>query len=271
MARFFDDDAFDEGFEQELVGALEVESSLRAKAPDFATCVFDVTFVSDDKKKLAALAKLLTGLGYRMQTPVRRETWECSGKSMPLPVTEHSVAGWVIDMYQRGYEHDCKLEAYGASSDFTESDLARSGEQIFGEALAAFERGNRGLSIALFSMALAVEPDNPNTWYSRACVKDQIDLDGSAREDYDKAIELAPRFGAALVNRGANKDNAGEYDAAIADYDAAIAINANDVAAFLNRGNSKFNKGDKAGAIADWKVAAGLGSAVAKKRLASHA
>jgi tetratricopeptide (TPR) repeat protein len=244
---------------------------MRAGAPAFASRRFDVTFVSNAKDKLATLAADLAAAGYELEKPTRADgTWECSGTSMPLPVGEDTVVYWAIDLYCRGFEHDCRFEAYGAMSDFEPVDLTKPAETYFDAALAAYEAGNGGLAIALFSVAIAIDPANPNAWYSRACVKDQIQMWQRARDDYDRAIELAPSFVTALINRGANKDAAEELAAAISDYDRAIAINDQAGAAFLNRGNSKLSLGDRAGAIADWKIAVSLGVASAKKRLAEH-
>ena len=245
-----------------------------AGAPPFATRMFDVTFVSNAREKLASLAKDLAVAGYKLETPTKTVAgrWECSGTSMPLPVGEDTLVYWVIDLYCRGFEHDCKLEAYGAMSggDFEPIDLTKPAKHYFDAAMAAYEAGNGGLAIAWFSVAIWIEPDNPNSWYSRACVKDQIQVWESARRDYDQAIELAPDFVSALVNRGANKDAAEEFAAAIADYDRAIALDDEAGAAFLNRGNSKLSLGDRAGAIADWKIAVSLGVEAAKTRLAEE-
>jgi tetratricopeptide (TPR) repeat protein len=233
--------------------------------------VFDVTFVSNAQPKLAALVKELTALGYRFDKVVRAERlYKVHGTSMPLPVAEDTVVFWAIDLYCHGFEHDCILEAYRASSELEPTDLTKPAESYFNSAMAAYERGNRGLAIADFSVAIALEPANPNIWYSRGCVKDQIQMWKSARDDYDKALALAPTFVPALVNRGANKDANDEHAAAIADYDRAIAINDQAGAAFLNRGNSKLALGDKPGALADWKTALALGVESARERLAEY-
>ena len=226
-----------------------------------------MTFASNAREKLAALAQDLAG--YQMDKPARiGAAWGCKGTSMPIPVAEDTVVFWAIDLYCRAFEHDCRFTAYDATSDVEVTDLTQSAKSYFDAALAAYEAGNGGLAIALFSVAIEIEPDNPNTWYSRGCVKDQIQQWQSARRDYDRAIELAPTFVTALVNRGANKDAADEYAAAIEDYDRAIALDATAGAAFLNRGNSRHSLGDRAGAIADWETAASLGVASARKRLA---
>jgi tetratricopeptide (TPR) repeat protein len=271
LPRFFDEDDFDDGFDAELEDAAEIEARLLASNPPFAPIDVAVTFASNDTKKLAALGKALTGMGYRMAAPTRTDDgFACNGAAPPLPLAEHTLFGLVADLYCRAYEFDCKLVGYDAPTSTTPPDVTQPGKQYFDQALAAFDRGNRGLALALFTQAIAVEPENPNAWYSRGCIADMCELAESARRDYDKAIELAPGFLSAIVNRGANKDAAGEFDAAIADYDRAIELDAKNEAAFLNRGNSKFNKDDKAGAIADWKIAAGLGSPTAKKRLSEN-
>ena len=227
-----------------------------------------MTFISNAQPKLTALAASLAG--YRFEKPTKaNRLYQLTGVSMPLPVGDETVVCWAIDLLDRGFEHDCILDSYRAR-DGEPVDLSLPAKHYFDRALAAYEQGNRGLAIAEFSVALAIDPANPNSWYSRACVKDQLDLDPLARSDYDKAIELAPSFVAALVNRGTNQAAADEHADAIADYDRAIAVNPEAGAAFLNRGNSKLELGDKAGAIADWKVAVSLGVDSARERLAEY-
>jgi tetratricopeptide (TPR) repeat protein len=56
--------------------------------------------------------------------------------------------------------------------------------------------------------------------------------------DYTKAIEIAPRFDAALLNRGAIHERRGEYDKAIADFTKTIKVSSGRlrVLAIINRG-----------------------------------
>jgi len=89
----------------------------------------------------------------------------------------------------------------------------------------------------------------------------------SARTDYDKAIELAPDFIDAVVNRAANKDEAGEYHDAVKDYTIAIELEPQNAMAYFNRGNSKFNLNDKRGACEDWHTAKDLGASYAQERI----
>ncbi|MBA3502341.1 MAG: hypothetical protein H0T65_18395 [Deltaproteobacteria bacterium] len=267
MKRFVDEDRFEARVAQELALGGEV----RERATTFASRVFDVTFVSNAYPKLAALAKLLSAQGYRIDRTVRADRlFELHGQSPLLPVGEDSVMCWAIDLHCRGFEDDALFTSYGAHSEGEPLDLTKPAKAYFDLALAAYECGNRGLAIANFTVSIAIDPANPNTWYSRGCIKEQILLSESARADYDQALALAPSFVAALVNRGTSKAASDAHADAIADYDRAIAINPEAGAAFLNRGNSKLELGDKPGAIADWKTALSLGVASARIQLDEH-
>jgi tetratricopeptide (TPR) repeat protein len=140
-------------------------------------------------------------------------------------------------------------------------------DHYFELAMAAFGKRNLGMAIIHFSTAIRINAADPNSWYSRAIAKDELYTWKAARKDYDKALELAPDFTDAIINRAANKDGAGEYDDAIKDYNRAIELEPQDAMAYFNRGNSKFNKGDKKGACEDWAKAKELGAEYAQERI----
>src|SRR5262249_2882227 len=66
-------------------------------------------------------------------------------------------------------------------------------------------------------------------WYDKGHIDRPI-------EDYDRAIELNPRFEQAIFNRGNAYDAKGQYDSAIHDYNWAIKLDPNYAKAFNNRG-----------------------------------
>ena len=70
--------------------------------------------------------------------------------------------------------------------------------------------------------------------------------------DYDKAIELNPKFSAAYNNRGLAKNHKSDYDSAISDCSKAIELDPKYAKAYHNRGWAKTEKGDYDGAIADY-------------------
>jgi lipoprotein NlpI len=77
------------------------------------------------------------------------------------------------------------------------------------------------------------------------------DFEG-AIADYNRAIELDPKYAAAYSNRGNAKQAKGDLDGAIADCNRAIELDPKDAVAHKNRGVAKKSKGDLKGAIADY-------------------
>ncbi len=80
------------------------------------------------------------------------------------------------------------------------------------------------------------------------------DLDG-AIADYNRALAINPRMGAAYVARGLAEKAKPDLDAAIADYTQAVTINPQDAGAYCLRGYAKKDKGDYPGAISDFNEA----------------
>jgi tetratricopeptide (TPR) repeat protein len=237
---------------------------------------YDFVFISDTKEKLIALGAFLSkNYDYKINAPVKRDGhWELTGDATEFPVDENNLMYWGLDLYCKGYEFDCKLDGYGAMGDPQKQSFpdleAKDDDFYFELAMEAFNKGNLGMAVIHFSTAIKINPDDPNSWYSRAAVKDQLHTWKSARRDYDKAIELAPDFTDAVVNRAANKDEAGEYAEAIADYTYALELNPDNEMAYFNRGNSKLNLKDTKGACEDWHKAKELGAKYAQQRIDEH-
>src|SRR6202035_1318717 len=111
---------------------------------------------------------------------------------------------------------------------------------------------------------------NADAYYSRAIVKNELHTWKSALRDYDAALEVAPTFASALLNRGSVKD----YIGAVEDYDKVITLSdADDLTktrAYFNRGNTKLHLEDKSGACADWKIALQRGERDAQAQIDKH-
>ncbi len=82
--------------------------------------------------------------------------------------------------------------------------------------------------------------------------KSKYDL---AISDFDKAIEIDPKYAEAYNNRGNAYRGKGEYDRAISDFNKAIEINPGYAGAYLNRGVAYFAKGEYDRAISDYNKA----------------
>jgi len=72
-----------------------------------------------------------------------------------------------------------------------------------------------------------------------------------AISDYNKAIELDPKFAEAYYNRGLAYDYLGDSSRAISDYNKAIELNPKDADAYYNRGLAYLDSGDSSRAISD--------------------
>jgi len=272
--RFFTQAEFNKNFGKEMTSAVDVyEQRKRSGIKDYSLAIYDFIFISDMKDKLVSLADFLKiNYDFKINEIANQgDYWELTGDTTEFPVDESNLMYWAIDLYCKGYEFDCKLDGYGAVGDpenqtFLELD-AVAVDYYFDKAMEAYNKGNLGMAVIYFSTEIKINPTDPNAWFSRAIIKDELYTWKAARRDYDKAIELAPDFVDAIVNRAANKDEAKEYNEAIKDYTKAIEIDPKNAMAYFNRGNSRFNMNDKKGACEDWTKAKDLGDTTAQERI----
>ena len=278
---FYTWDSFKKDFGRHMREACELyEQMMKGDGRENALARFDVSFDSDQEDKLAELrTALIERYDYEIgEIEPDDDRFVLNGAASPFPLTEENLMYWVLDMAALGLEFDAELSGYGAEMDGDDSsfpDLASEKEdEYFDAAMADYESGNRSAAIFNWSLAIAINPDNPDSYYSRAIVKNELHTWKAALRDYDKAIDLAPDYLAALLNRGSVKDENGDPKGAIADYDRVIAAGDDDLEqkamAYFNRGNSKFQLKDAQGACEDWKQARELGADYANERIQQH-
>lgn len=275
---YFTWDDFVEGFGKEMVSAEDVYGNMVDNGlKDNALLPVDFTFISDSKENLEALSTFITEhYPYKIQGIKQFEDiWELNGVTNELPVTSDNLLYWMLDMYKRGYEFDAYLDAYGAFNDAKNQhfpDLDKKQESVyFDKGLECYNEGNLSGAIINWSLALTINPQEVDAYYSRAIAKEELYIWKAALADYDKALEIAPDFISALLNRGALKDEHDDYKGAIEDYDKALqtgkADEEEEQLIYFNRGNSKYNLKDLTGACEDWKTAYKLGADYAKEKL----
>lgn len=269
---------FIDNFGNEMTIAEDVYNSMKESGHvDFAYAIFDFDFKSDNKSKVNELAKFLKEHYPYTDINVKEEgkMWLLTGNTNKIPVTDDILMFWALDMYKRGYEHDCEFVGYGALTDeknLTFPNWEKSKETEY------FEKGeacyhNEDLSGALINWTLTIQinPKEVNAYYSRAIVKEELYTWKSALRDYDKAIEFAPDFVSAYLNRGTLKDDNEDFQGAIEDYDKAIEFAKDDIdslqKAYFNRGNSKQHLNDLTGACLDWKKALEIGADYAQEKI----
>lgn len=269
--QFFTWKNFTTHFGAEMKSATDVYDNMKRHGlHDFALAIFDFDFETDQASKANELAKFLeTHYPYTdMKIQKQGKCWILTGNTNEIPVTEEILMYWALDMYKRGYEHDCRLIGYGATTDqnnvtFPDFNLSKA-EEYFEKGLDCYHSGNLSGALVYWTINITINPEAINAYYSRAIVKEELYTWKSALRDYDKAIELAPDFTSAYTNRGALKDENGDYSGAIDDYNKAIELEKEDTdnlqRAYYNRGNSWQHLGDLKAACRDWKTALDLGA-----------
>jgi len=105
-------------------------------------------------------------------------------------------------------------------------------------------------ALADYGRMIQLRPDAPEGYYHRGNCR--FELGEDPVPDYDKAIELDPRFYAAYTNRGRQYCTRRDFDKGIADFTRAIQLNPREHVAYQNRGTAKTQKGDLEGALPDY-------------------
>jgi tetratricopeptide (TPR) repeat protein len=272
---------FSRDFGKEMASAEDVfDSMTRNGLKDCTLTKMDFTFVSDKKENLIELGDFIkTHYPYTVQEVKKIEKlWEINGETNEIPLTADNLLYWALDMYKRGYEFDAGFDAYGGMIDDKNPifpDLNESkADYYFDKGIDCYHNGDLSGSIINWSLTILINPNEPDAYYSRAIVKNELHTWKAALRDYDKAIEIAPDFISALTNRGSVRDENGDYQGAIEDYEKVLSFENVDIdnkqRAYFNRGNTKFNMTDSKGACQDWKTAFDLGADYAKERIDAH-
>lgn len=122
-------------------------------------------------------------------------------------------------------------------------------------------------------MTIQIDPKDPNAYYSRAIVKNELYTWKSALKDYGKAIETAPKFISALINRGRLRRK-WRLSRCNPDYETVLKLDKLEdeekQQAYFNLGNTYFNLKDKKKACENWNKALQNGTEYAKERINEH-
>ena len=276
--KFFTWDNFVDGFGNEMVSAEDVFNNMaKSGLKDNCLTKMDFTFISDKKENLQKLGEFIKShYPYTVQEVKKYgKFWEINGETNEIPMTADNLLYWGLDMYKRGYEFDAKLDAYGGPFDlknqkFPEIDSSKA-DYYFDKGLGCYNNGDLSGAIFNWTLTIQIDPTDPNAYYSRAIVKNELYTWKSALKDYDKAIEIAPKFVSALINRGGLKDENGDYQGAIADYETVLKLDKLESEekqqAYYNLGNTYYNLQDKKRACEYWNKALVNGAEYAKERI----
>jgi tetratricopeptide (TPR) repeat protein len=107
-------------------------------------------------------------------------------------------------------------------------------------------------AIADYNKAIELNPKYGNAYNNRGNIKSKrSDFKGAIR-DYSRAIELNSQFVEAYCNRGIARENLGDHSKALKDFDRAIELNPEYIDGYLRRAMLRQDSGDYAGAIRDF-------------------
>lgn len=279
--KFITWDNFVDGFEEEIDIAEDVFSNMFKNGLKNNTLTkMDFTFVSDKKENLIKLREFIkTHYPYSVQEVKRFEKlWELNGETNEFPMTADNLLFWVLDMYKRGYEFDSTIEAYGGMADSTIESFpildSTKTDYYFDKGLECYNQGNLSGAIFNWTLSIDINPTDPNGYYSRAIVKNELYTWKLALKDYDKAIEIGPKFVSALINRGSLKDENEDYQGAIADYETVLKLEnlepKDKQQAYFNLGNTYLNLKDNKNTCKYWNKALESGAEFAKEQINEH-
>ncbi|MGP7980422.1 MAG: tetratricopeptide repeat protein [Syntrophobacteraceae bacterium] len=118
--------------------------------------------------------------------------------------------------------------------------------------------GNLTQGIEDFDRAIEIKPKYAHAYNNRGAAYDRLGNHRQAISDYDRAIEVDPEYATAYYNRGVAYDRLGNHRQAISDYDRAIEINPEYAEAYINRGVTYDELGNQRQAISDYDRAIGI-------------
>ncbi len=120
---------------------------------------------------------------------------------------------------------------------------------------AKLDLGNNQGAILDFDRAININPKFAGAYFNRGNAKSDLGNKQEAIIDFDRAIDINPKFADAYCKRGNAKYKLGDKQEAIIDYDRAIYLNPKYTEAYSNRGAAKSELGNNQGAIIDFDLA----------------
>lgn len=117
--------------------------------------------------------------------------------------------------------------------------------------LVLLDQGKNSDASLAFDQSVALDPQDPDTYYYRGISRYSRGIKQGAIEDFTEVIDLDPEFGDAYYQRGVAHYETGNIQAALTDFDQAIRFSPTDVLAYRNRAIVRRSLEDYQGMHAD--------------------
>ena len=121
--------------------------------------------------------------------------------------------------------------------------------------MAYMDKGQYDQAISDYNKALEINPKFAEAYYNRGIACGGKGHFDQAISSFNKALEINQKFAEAYSNRGITYRRKGQYDQAISDYNKALEISPRYAEAYNNRGNAYGDKGQYDQAISDYNKA----------------
>jgi len=160
------------------------------------------------------------------------------------------------------------LDRYWLSSEVeTPSNLLAdfSADAYNNRGVSIYKLGHYKQAISDFDRAIEINPKYAEAYYNRGIAYGKLDNYGHATSDFDMAIEINGKYAEAYNGRGFAYGKLGNHRQAISDFDRAIEINPNYAMAYYNRAVVYGILGNHSQEIEDLKTAGRLDRDDAKK------
>ena len=106
-----------------------------------------------------------------------------------------------------------------------------------------------------FTKAIDLDPNNANIFYRRGLSKFYLEDYPGSITDFNKAIDINPDYDYAYYSRGKSKHNLEDYEGAVTDFSKSIQFDPNYAETYELRGFSKKKLGDYKGSLVDYSKA----------------
>ena len=119
--------------------------------------------------------------------------------------------------------------------------------------------GEVALALDAFARAVKLDPDDPQTYYNRAILNENMDDYDRAIADYNRCILLDTTYVSAYVNRGILEMKRDNYEAGKQDFEAGVRLDNRSGEIRRLLGIAKLSLNDVLGACDEFQTAKELG------------